>query len=214
MINIWGRKTSSNVQAVLWCLEELGVDYERIDAGHIYGVTDSDAYLKMNPNGLVPTMQQDDCPPLFESGAIMRYLANEFGTDNFWPCDKILRAQVDMWAEWSKINIGSNFTVPLFWQLVRKKAIDRDLDQIALATKTLNSFLSIANDRLAKSEFLVTNNLTLADVQFGHVLYRYYDIDLQRPPFEHLRRYYDALTQRENYRSTVMVSYEELRNTK
>jgi len=213
MITLWGRKSSSNVQAVLWCLNELGLDYERIDAGFTFGVTDTEAYKEMNPNALVPTIQEDDNAPMFESGAIMRYLCNQYGSDTFWPKNKILRAQVDMWAEWSKINVAIKFTGPLFWPLVRMKVPDRSPDDIAAANKKLNRFLSIANDRLAESEFLVTNNLTLADIQLGHVLYRYYDIELKRPPFEHLRRYYDALTQRAAYRSTVMRSYEELRNT-
>lgn len=211
MIKLWGRKSSSNVQVVLWCLHELGLDYERIDAGFSYGVTDTDAYLKMNPNGLVPTIQIDDHPPMFESGAIMRCLSNQYGSDTFWPTDKTVRAQVDMWAEWAKINVAMNFTVPLFWPLVRMKESMRNPGNIASANKTLETYLTIANDRLAESEFLVTNNLTLADIQLGHVLYRYYDIDLERTPFEHLRRYYDTLTGREGYRSTVMVSYEELR---
>ncbi len=211
MIKLWGRKSSSNVQAVLWCLHELGLDYERVDAGFSYGVIDTDAYLKMNPNGLVPTIQVDDNPPLFESGAIMRFLSNRYGSTPFWPADEVLRAQVDMWAEWSKINVALNFTGPLFWPLVRMKESDRNLSNIAAANKVLEKYLSIANNRLAESEFLVTNHLTLADVQLGHVLYRYYDIDLQRTPFVHLRRYYDALTNHEPYRSTVMVSYEELR---
>lgn len=213
MIKLWGRTSSSNVQAVLWCLAELGLDYDRIDAGFVYGVTDTDAYLKMNPNGRVPTIQIDDHPPMFESGAIMRYLSNTYGSDIFWPADKIVRAQVDMWAEWSKINVAMNFTSQLFWPLVRMSESERRPDKIASANKTLEAYLTIANDRLAKTEFLVTNNLTLADVQLGHVLYRYYDIDLERKPFAHLRRYYDKLTSRAAYRSSVMVSYEDLRNT-
>ncbi len=213
MIKLWGRKSSSNVQAVLWCLTELGLDYERIDAGFSYGVTDTDAYLKMNPNGLVPTIKIDDHPPMFESGAIMRYLSSHYGSDTFWPENKILRAQVDMWAEWSKINVALNFTGPLFWPLVRMPKPARNPVKIASANKILETYLTIANDRLAESEFLVTDNLTLADVQLGHVLYRYYDIDLERKTFAHLRRYYDTLTSRDAYKSSVMVSYEELRHT-
>ncbi len=133
MIKLWGRKSSSNVQAVLWCLHELGLDYERVDAGFSYGVIDTDAYLKMNPNGLVPTIQVDDNPPLFESGAIMRFLSNRYGSTPFWPADEVLRAQVDMWAEWSKINVALNFTGPLFWPLVRMKESDRNLSNIAAA---------------------------------------------------------------------------------
>lgn len=213
MIRLWGRKSSSNVQAVLWCLHELELEYERIDAGFTYGVTDTDAYLKMNPNGRVPTIQIDDHPPMFESGAIMRYLSNQYGSDTFWPTDKALRAKVDMWAEWAKINVAINFTGPIFWPLVRMKESMRNPVTIASANKTLESYLTIANDRLAESEFLVTDNLTLADIQLGHVLFRYYDIDLERTPFEHLRRYYVALANSEVYRSCVMVSYDELRYT-
>jgi len=213
VIKLWGRKSSSNVQVVLWCLTELGLDYERTDAGFKYGVTDTDAYLKMNPNGRIPTIQIDDHPPMFESGAIARHLCNQYGSETFWPKDEILRAQVDMWADWSKINIAMNFTGPIFWPLVRMKESMRNPDEIASANKILETYLTIANDRLAESEFLVTNQLTLADVQLGHVLYRYYDIDLERTPFEHLRRYYDTLTRREAYCSSVMVSYEELRNS-
>lgn len=213
MIKVWGRKSSSNVQALLWCLNELELDYERVDAGFTYGVTDTEAYLKMNPNGTVPTMQDGDNPAMFESGATMRYLSNRYAPDSFWPSEKIARANVDMWAEWSKLNIAIQFTGPLFWQIVRMETSKRNPDIIAAGKKTLEGYLRIADNRLAESEFLATDQLTLADIQFGHVLYRYYDIELERLPFEHVQRYYNALTQRSAYQSTVMVSYEELRST-
>lgn len=93
------------------------------------------------------------------------------------------------------------------------KKPDRSPNEIASANKVLETYLAIANERLANSEFLVSNNFTLADVQLGHVLYRYYDIDLERTPFDHLHRYYAALCTREAYQSSVMLSYEELRHT-
>ena len=78
MLKVWGRRSSSNVEALLWCLEELNLGYERIDAGFIYGVVDTPEYLAMNPNGTVPTLQDGDGPPLWETGAILRYIAGAY----------------------------------------------------------------------------------------------------------------------------------------
>ena len=86
----------------MWCLEELGLLYNRIDAGFTYGVVDSEAYLAMNPNGTVPTIRDGENPPLWESGAILRYLADRYADDDFWPSATVDRARVDQWAEWPK----------------------------------------------------------------------------------------------------------------
>jgi len=213
MIKVWGRQSSSNVQALLWCLNELELEYERVDAGFTYGVVDTESFLQMNPNGTVPTLKDGDSAAMFETGAIMRYLANSYAPDAFWPTDEQARATVDMWAEWSKVNVAMNFTDPLFWSLVRMQESRRDPQVIEDGHKRLNSYLKIANDQLGKTHFLAADHLTLADIQLGHILYRYYDIDLQRVSFDNIARYYDRLTQREAYQSAVMVSYEELRNT-
>lgn len=213
MITVWGRASSSNVQAVLWCLHELGIEYHRIDAGFTYGVTKTDEYRQMNPNSTVPTIVDGTNPPLYESGAILRYLANVYAPDAFWPTEPAQRAVVDMWAEWSKINVALNFTGPLFWPLVRMHESKRDYEQIAQALRKFESNLEIADKQLSDSAFLASNKLTLADIQFGHLLYRYFDIDLVRADLGHVRRYYQNLTERPAFRDTVMVSYEELRNS-
>ena len=123
MIKIWGRKSSSNVQAVIWCLELLQLPYQRVDAGFKYGVVDTPEYLAHNPNGTVPTIAEDDLPALYESGAIMRHLSNRYCDSEFWPEDVVRRALVDQWAEWSKINIALAFTSPVFWKVVRLSLI-------------------------------------------------------------------------------------------
>lgn len=110
MLTIWGRKTSSNVQALMWCVGELGLDYLRFDVGHRYGGTDSEAFYQLNPNRTVPVLQDGDNPPLWETGAILRYLANRYADDAFWPGDLLARTEVDRWAEWSKQNIALGFT--------------------------------------------------------------------------------------------------------
>lgn len=211
MITVWGRKTSSNVQAVLWCLEELGLKYNRIDAGLTYGVTDTAEYLSINPNGVVPTLQDDANTPIFESCAICRYLSSSYACEQFWPANLAERAVVDMWAEWAKLNVAQNFSVPLFWPKVRLAPEESNADSIKAALDKLDNYLAIADAQLASSKYLASENLTLADIIFGHTLFRYFDIDLQRTEFSNIERYYNTLQERSAYREVVMVSYDELR---
>ncbi|MEQ9490771.1 MAG: glutathione S-transferase family protein [Alphaproteobacteria bacterium] len=211
MLQVWGRKSSSNVQAVMWCIAELGLAYERIDAGFTYGVVDTPAYRSMNPNGTVPTLVDGDNPPLWESGAILRYLANVYAPESFWPSDLVRRAETDKWAEWSKLNIALGFTRPIFWQVVRTAPSKRNMDKAENALTMLSRHLDIADEQLAVAPFLAGHDLTLADIQFGHCLFRYYDIDIDRQDHANVRAYYDRLCGREAYREHVMVSYEELR---
>lgn len=211
MLTIWGRKTSSNVQALMWCVGELELPYIRHDAGHVHGGLDTDAFGAMNPNRTVPVLQDGDATPIWETGAILRYLAATYGDDGFWPQDPAKRAQVDMWAEWAKINIAMEFTVPVFWRVVRTAPRDQDTNAVQAAVRELEHKLMIADRQLAHAPFLAGPKLTLADIQLGHVLYRYYDIEIERAVFIHLRRYYDDLCQRPAYREHVRVSYDPLR---
>lgn len=211
MLRIWGRKTSSNVQALMWGVGELGLPYARTDIGHRHGGNDTPEFLGMNPNGTVPVLREDDGPPIWETGAILRYLAARHAGDAFWPADPARRAPVDQWAEWAKINITLAFTAPVFWRVVRTAPRDRDEAAITAALAVLHDKLVIAESQLTRHPFLAGDAFTLADIQFGHVLYRYFDIAIPRPPLPALRRYYEALTTRPAFREHVMVSYEELR---
>ena len=212
-ITVWGRLSSSNVQVVLWCLDELGLDFKRIDAGFTYGVVDTPQYLGMNPNGTIPTLIDGESPPIFESGAILRYLAASYATDSFWPSDPVARAQIDKWAEWAKINIANLFTAPVFWQVVRTAPSRQDAEMIARNIAALTKYLKIAEARLAQHDYLAGDQFTLADIQMGHCLYRYFDIDIARADLPHLRRYHDRLCQRPAYTKYVMADYSELRVT-
>jgi len=211
MLTVWGRKNSSNVQALMWCIGELGLPYTRHDVGHRYGGNDTPAFLAMNPNGTVPVLRDGDAEPLWESGAILRYLAGNYATAPFWPAEGFMRAHIDKWAEWSKINVTLSFTGPIFGQLVRTAPANRDEAAISRAITKLDSLLDIVEAQLERGTFLAGNDFTLADIQFGHPLFRYFDISIPRPERPALRRYYDALTARPAFREHVMVSYEELR---
>jgi len=210
MIKVWGRESSSNVQAVMWCIAELDLPFHRVDAGFIYGVVTTDIYLALNPNGTVPTIKDGAHPPLYESGAIIRYLAKQYGDENFWPSDAQANALVDQWAEWSKINVAGKFTTAVFWQAVRIPKERQNADVITDGINTFEKYLSIADEQLASNAYLAGKHFTPADIQFGHVLYRYFNMDIPRIELHNVAAYYDRLQKRPAFRKHVMVSYEEL----
>ena len=214
MLTVWGRQSSSNVQAVMWCIDELGLPVKRIDAGYKYGVVDSSEYRQMNPNGKVPTLQDDQKPAIWESGAILRYLGNAYADKPFWPRDLDARTHVDMWAEWSKLNVASQFTGPIFWKAVRIPAARRNQPAIDLAVQNFERNLAIADAQLKENRFIAGGDFTMADIQFGHVLYRYYDVPIDRTKkLANVGRYYEELKARQAYQDHVMVSYVELEDS-
>jgi glutathione S-transferase len=195
----------------MWCIAELDLPVERIDAGLMYGVNNTPEYLAMNPNGTVPTLIDGEGPALWESGAILRYLANAYANDSFWPQDPVKRAEIDRWAEWSKINVQMNFNAQIFWPVVRLAAENRDEKSLSSAIDNFENKLRIAQDKLAHHQFLAGDDLTLADIQFGHILNRYFELEITRADLPGIRRYYDLLTQMPHYRTHVMISFDELR---
>ncbi|MCW2241269.1 glutathione S-transferase family protein [Azospirillum canadense] len=197
----------------MWCIGELGLPFQRFDVGHRYGGNDTPEFLAMNPNGTVPVLRDGDGEPIWETGAILRYLGNRYGNEPFWPAGLAQRTCVDQWAEWSKINIALNFTAPIFWRVVRTPPKVRDGDAIAQAVALLGRKLDIANARLTDQAFLAGDDFTLADVQFGHIMYRYFDIAIDRPRHPAVERYYERLCRRPAFQEHVMVSYEELRES-
>jgi len=214
MLKIWGRRSSSNVQALMWCVGELGLAYKRYDAGHIYGVTKTDAFLEMNPNGTVPVLLDGEAVVLWETGAILRYLSSAYGADTFWPEDVVQRARVDKWSEWSKINVAMAFTGPVFGQVLRTPKKRQDHKAIVEAVHQVEKKLQIAERQLKDTEWLCGPELTLADIQFGHVLFRYFDIEIERQSFPSIKRYFEALMSRKAYLEHVAISYDELRPPK
>ncbi|MEI6161237.1 MAG: glutathione S-transferase C-terminal domain-containing protein, partial [Roseococcus sp.] len=174
---------------------------------------DTPAFRAMNPNGTVPVLRDGEAEPLWETGAILRYLATRYGRAPFWPDGPAERAQCDKWAEWAKINIALGFTAPVFWRVVRTAPSQQDPAAIEAALAKLEPFLDIAEAQLIRQPFLAGESFTLADIQFGHVLFRYFDIDIRREGRPALRRYYVALTGRPAFREHVMLPYDELRVT-
>lgn len=187
MLTIWGRPDSSNVQALMWCVGEFGLAWRRHDSGHRFGGLDTEEFGAMNPHRRVPVLRDAVGTTVWETGAILRYLAARYGPESFWPADPAARAQPDMWAEWAKLNVATGFTAPVFWRVVRTAPSQRDHAGLERALAALDAQLDTAEWRLSQSAFLGGPDFGLADIQFGHVLYRYFDIDISRPDRPALR---------------------------
>jgi len=211
MITVYGRATSSNVQAVMWAIGELGLDYERLDYGHVHGGLDDPEFRAINPHGRVPAIRDGDLT-MFESCAILRYLAARYGDGGaFWPADPVDRAAVDKWAEWAKSSVGVDFTVPIFWLRVRTAARDRDESALARNIARFESRLDRIEEQLEQHDYVAGPDFSLADIVFGHVLFRWFDMDIPRQPRPAVEQYYARLQDRPAYLEHVMISYDSLR---
>jgi glutathione S-transferase len=211
MLTVYGRATSSNVQTVMWTIAELGLDCERLDYGGAFGGNDTLEFLAMNPNGLVPVVIDGDGPPLWESPAVLRYLAARYGDEQFWPADPARRASQDIWAEWTKTTFYPTLIGQVFGPLVRLRPEQRNEQQIAAGIEGLKPLARMLDNRLADTAFIGGDAPSFADMMTGHLLYRYYTLPIDRAETPALDTYYTRLQAREAYRQHVMVSYESLR---
>lgn len=210
MITVHGRATSGNVQIVMWAIAELGLPHRRLDVGGAFGGTDTPRYRAMNPNGLVPTVE-DKGVVLWESAAILRYLGAAYGGEDFWPKDPLRRAGLDKWAEWSKTTFQPTLLTHIFWPLVGGDPAKLDTKALAAAADRLKGHARIIDARLAEGAYLGGASPSFADIVFGTMLYRYYTLDFDRAETPALDAYYTRLTARPAYAEHVMVSYEPLR---
>ena len=211
MLTVYGRATSSNVQLVMWGAAELGLDAERLDYGHVFGGTDTAEYRAMNPRGLVPVLRDGELV-MWESCAILRYLAARYGDGGaFWPADPVARARVDMWAEFGKNEMAQAFTVPIFWSRVRTAAKDRDEAALTAAIARFEGLLDVVEGQLEGRTYVTGDTISAADITIGHLLYRWFDIDIPRRPRPTVEAYYQRLAERPAYREHVMVDYSILR---
>ncbi|MEM8977922.1 MAG: glutathione S-transferase family protein [Pseudomonadota bacterium] len=210
MLTIHGRTTSSNVQAVMWAIAEMGLSHKRLDVGGAFGGNDTPEFLAMNPMGRVPVLQDGDLT-LFESQVILRYLGTQHESGTLWPQDAQARARTDQWMEWAKVNVTPAVIYKVFWQMVRVSKADRDHAKVAEGTAELKPLMAIADRQIAKHGWLAGPEMSMADISFGTQLFRYYTVDFDRADLPNLARYYEKLCARAAYAEHVMVSYESLR---
>ena len=202
MLKLWGRVNSINVQKVLWALEELKVPYERTDAGMAFGVINEPFYKKMNPNSRVPTID-DDGFILWESNAIVRYLAAKHGAGSLYPNDPKERADSDRWMDWTSNHVAPVIT-PVFWGLIRTPAEKRNMAQIeADAEKTGQQFQGLEQG-LEGSDYVAGKNFTMGDIIVGVNVYRWCALDVKRPKLPRIEGYYERLKQRSAFQKHIM----------
>ena len=209
MLKIWGRRSSANVQKVMWLLGELELAHEHIPAGGPYGLTNEPSFRAMNPNGLVPVIE-DDGLVIWESNAILRYLAARYGKDIFWSEDPRKRATVDQWIDWA----GTTFQpemIGLFVSHWRTPEDQRNPNAIRNFQQRSERSLRLLDQELGKRAYIAGDALSLADIAAGVHLYRYYTMGTPYPTLPNVEAWYQRLQRRPAYREHVMISYDELR---
>jgi glutathione S-transferase len=202
MIAVWGRRNSINVQKVLWALAELELPFERHNVGGSFGGMTTE-FRAMNPNGLVPVLRDGDIT-MFESNAIVRYLASRYGNGGLRPIDPEPLALAEQWMEWTTTTIAPHAGT-LFMQTVRTPPSARNHAAIALAVGELTKTLPIADAALAVRPFLACERLTFADIPLGCFMWRLSQFDWPRPAVRNLERWAADLRTRPAYRDWVRV---------
>jgi len=203
MLKLWGRINSINVQKVLWALEELKVPYERTDAGLQFGVVNEPFYRKMNPNGRVPTIE-DDGFVLWESNAIVRHLSAKHGTGTLCPDDARARADADRWMDWTTSTVAPAIT-PVFWGLIRTPPEKRNMAAIVAEAEKAGQAFQVLDQSLEGRDYVAGRNFTMGDIPLGAFVYRWYALDVKRPTLPRVEAYYRRLQQRPAYKKHVML---------
>lgn len=200
-MEIWGRASSSNVQKVLWCCTELGIAYRRHDVGREFGGNREPAYLAMNPMGLVPTLRDGDLV-IWETNAILRYLAARHDGEGLYPAAPASRSQVDRWLDW-ELGTLAPAIFPLFWGLIRTPPEKRDPKALASAQQRLTELWQVLDRHLSSQPYAAGDRLTLADIAMGNSIYRWFSFPIDRAPLASLKAWHDRIAARPGFREHV-----------
>lgn len=210
MLKLWGRKNSSNVKKVMWACAELGVPYERIDAGLHFGITTTDEFREKNPNGMIPVIE-DDGFILWESNAILRYLCNKHPKAPFWPADPHMRASADRWMDWQLTTLGPPIG-PTFMQLIRSPQEEWDLKMMSNSIPKAAQNWKIVDRQLSKTQWLTGDDFTVGDIPLAILAYTWFELPLakvgleqHRVPMANVDRWYAQLDAMPNFREIVAI---------
>lgn len=204
MLRVWGRTNSVNVQKVMWCIGELGVPHERIDAGLRHGRNDESWFLELNPNGKVPLLQ-DDAFSLWESNTIVRYLCAKHGRGGLYPAAPETRARAEQWMDW-QLSTLARPTAIAFWNLVRTPPAERDMEAVRRSVDEANQALSLLDRHLADVRFVAGDSLTMGDIPVGAITHRWLALEgIARPKLPALERWFGSLSLRPAFRAQVML---------
>jgi glutathione S-transferase len=202
VLKIYGVKTSSNVQKVLWCCGELGLPFERDEnTGGPFRKDRTAAYLALNPNGLIPTID-DDGFILWESNVVVRYLAAKHGDGTLCPADLTRRADCERWMDWQQTAIAPPMGI-LFRALLRKPADETPEDQVYAAMQRARENWHILDNQLAARPFVGGATLTVSDIALGNAIHRWFRLPVERPNLPNIKAWYDRLCARPSYQQHI-----------
>lgn len=203
MLRVWGRNNSTNVKKVLWCLEELGLSYERIDVGGQFGKLNDPQYRALNPNGLIPCLQDEDFI-LWESNTIVRYLAAQYGDNSLYLPDARQRASAEKWMDWATSSVVDPFKT-VFIGLVRTAPERQNKEKIAQGIEQLNQLMTIADEVLSQQDYLSGEHFGIGDIPLGCLAYAWFNLPIERPELPHLQRWYQRLTTRAAFQKVIDI---------
>ena len=202
MLTVYGRHNSANVQKVLWMLDELGLDFERINVGGSFAGVDTPAYLALNPNGKVPTLL-DGSLALFESNTIVRYLAARYGGERWYPADPAMRAEQDKWMDW-QLSTLTDALGALFVATIKTEPERRDAAMIAKAAARLHACWHIVMPALETQDYLAGREPGMADIVLGAMFARYRALPITHLPLSALDAWFSRLSTRPAYQKHVL----------
>lgn len=194
MLRIWGRMSSINVRKVVWTARELNLPFERIEAGGRFGVVRTDEYLRMNPNGLVPVIE-DDGFVLWESNAIVRYLAAKHAPGTLYPESLTARADADRWMDWQQTTMNPAAR-GAFMQLVRTPPAQRDMQVVAASNAAMAPLLELLDRRLEGRAYVCGDTFTIADIPLGCEAHRWFGLPQPRAAYPNVERWYERVRAR------------------
>jgi glutathione S-transferase len=201
MLKVWGRKTSSNVQKVMWAIGDLGLAHERVDIGGTFGGNKEGPYLTMNPNGLVPTLEDGDVM-IWESNSIVRYLAARYGAGTLEPADLKSRALASQWMDWQLSVVGPAI-FGAFWGLIRTPPEKRDAAAIAASQQKTTEAMKIFEANLSRRAYAAGDSFSMGDIPVGIMVYRFRQLVPDRPSLPNLERWYAQIEKRPGFRDHV-----------
>lgn len=200
MLTIWGRLNSHNVKKVAWFAEELGIEYRRIDVGGKFGM-DAD-YLARNPNALIPTIE-DGTVTLWESNAILRYLAAQYGGERWWPADSATRATGDRWMDWQGDYAEAQRGA--FLGYVRTPEAERDFAAIAASVARCAKKLEVIERYLGETPWLSGAEFGIGDIPMGVYAYTWFSLPIERPDLPRLAEWFARIRERPGFAEQVAI---------
>ncbi len=194
MLRIWGRISSINVRKVVFTAQELGLPFERIDAGSEFGIVRTPDYLARNPNALVPLLQDGDVE-LWESNVMVRYLCAKHSAGQLYPLELSRRFDAERWMDWQQTTLSPAGRTA-FLQWFRTPAAERRMDLVAQSTAATEALLALLDNHLARQPFMGGDRLTMADIPIACEIHRWQALPQPRPDRQHLQRWYNTVRAR------------------